>query len=190
MRNKKVTDKHCFQWNTWAEIGQFLDNAYEATNSCCFEKFLAYTLFLPNFIVVRHQTAELNLGEGGLFCSPSIIRVSRTPSKIGLTLSGPAFQSFARPEGRRGSEAQMPKINVNIRRCQKSTLVLEIGRHKISLRRREQVVKFGYLPPENRFNFKKVCFMSRIVLLDPKLTPPCQFQQFSSRGKFFIFKIF
>ena len=34
---------------------------------------------------------------------------------------------------------------------------------------------------------KKRVFMSRIVLLDPKLTPPCQFQQFSSRGKFFEF---
>ena len=26
-------------------------------------------------------------------------------------------------------------------------------------------------PPENGFNFKKTSFMSRIVLLDPKLTP-------------------
>ena len=29
---------------------------------CCFEKFLDYTLFLPSFIVVRHQMAELNWG--------------------------------------------------------------------------------------------------------------------------------
>ena len=36
---------------------------------------------------------------------------------------------------------------------------------------------------------KKIVFMSRIVLLDPELTPPpkCQFQQFPSRGKFFHF---
>ena len=37
------------------------------------------------------------------------------------------------------------------------------------------------------FNFKKV-FTSIMVFLDPKLTPPCQFQQFSSRGKFFHFQ--
>ena len=35
---------------------------------CCFEKFLAYTLFLPSFIAVRRQMAELNWGA---FC-PSI----------------------------------------------------------------------------------------------------------------------
>ena len=36
---------------------------------------------------------------------------------------------------------------------------------------REQVIKFGYLPTENGFIFKKMSFLSRIVLLDPKLTP-------------------
>ena len=66
-------------------------------------------------------------------------------------------------------------------------LVLGLWRHKISLGRRERVVRFGYLPSENGFNFKKRVFMSRIVLLDPKLTPPpCQFQQFPSGGRFFI----
>ena len=49
----------------------------------CFEKFLAYTLFLPSFIVLRHQMVELNWGEG-LFGPLSIIGVSRTSSKIGL----------------------------------------------------------------------------------------------------------
>ena len=34
-------------------------------------------------------------------------------------------------------------------------LVLEIRRHKISLGRRERVIKFSYLPPENEFNFEK-----------------------------------
>ena len=38
-------------------------------------------------------------------------------------------------------------------------LVLEILRHKISLGRREQVIKFGYLSPENRFNFLKNTFL-------------------------------
>ena len=36
-----------------------------------------------------------------------------------------------------------------------SSSSLEIWRHKISLGRREQVIKFGYLPPENGFNLKK-----------------------------------
>ena len=44
---------------------------------------------------------------------------------------------------------------------------------------------------ENGFNLKKLVFMSRIVLLDPKLTPPpCQFQQFSTREKFCLFPQF
>ena len=39
-------------------------------------------------------------------------------------------------------------------------LVLEIWRHNISPGRREQVIKFGYLPPENGFNFKKMsCYV-------------------------------
>ena len=50
--------------------------------------------------------------------------------------------------------------------------VLEIWCHKISLGRRERVIKFGYLPLENGINFRKWVFMSRIVLLDPKLTLP------------------
>ena len=38
-------------------------NAYGVTDFfCCFRNFLGYTLFLPSFIVVRHQMAELNLG--------------------------------------------------------------------------------------------------------------------------------
>ena len=49
------------------QMTPYSDNAYDVTNSfCCFEKFLAYTLFLPGFIVVRHQMAELNWGGGGL----------------------------------------------------------------------------------------------------------------------------
>ena len=35
---------------------------------CFFEKFSAYTLFLPSFIVVRHQMVELNWG--GAFLPP------------------------------------------------------------------------------------------------------------------------
>ena len=38
-------------------------------------------------------------------------------------------------------------------------LVLEIRRHKISLGRREQVIKFGHFALENRFNLKKNLFL-------------------------------
>ena len=69
--------------------------------------------------------------------------------------------------------------------------VLEIWRHKIFLKRREQVILFDYLAPENGFNFKKKrVFMSRIVLLDPKLTPHVNFNNFQAEENFFIFKIF
>ena len=45
--------------------------------------------------------------------------------------------------------------------------------------------------PENGFNFKKKrVFMSRIVLLDPKLTPNVNFNNFQAEENFFIFKIF
>ena len=119
-----------------------------------------------------------------------------------LTLSGPAF-SVVR-QARVGSEAQMPKIKVNINQLKWNLawvimaikaflmqnlslialLVLEIWRHKISLGIREWVMKFGYLPPENGFNFKKWGLMSRIVLLDPKLTPMSILAIFKHRKNF------
>ena len=45
----------------------------------CFEKFFAYTIFLPTFIVARLKE------DLGLF-APCPIYGSQTPSKIGLTL--------------------------------------------------------------------------------------------------------
>ena len=36
--------------------------------------------------------------------------------------------------------------------------VLEKSRHKVSLEKREWLIKFGYLPPENGFKFQKVSF--------------------------------
>ena len=98
----------------------------------------------------------------------------------------------------------MPKIKVNINRLKwnlawvittiKAFLmqnlslvalpVLEIWRHKISLGRREQVIKFGYLPPENGFNFKKMSFYVQNHSSRPKVDPLCQFQQFPSGGIF------
>ena len=62
--------------------------------------------------------------------------------------------------------------------------------HKLSLSKREQVIEFEHLPPGNGFNFlKNEFFMCRRVPFNPKLTS-CQFQQFPSRRKFSIFKIF
>ena len=54
------------------EMTSYSDSAYEITNLfCCFKKFLVYTLFLPSFIVVRHQMVELNWG-GGLLAPPVV----------------------------------------------------------------------------------------------------------------------
>ena len=48
------------------EMTSLSGNAYDVTNFFFgFEKFLAFTLFLSSFIVVRHQMAELNWGTGG-----------------------------------------------------------------------------------------------------------------------------
>ena len=50
--------------------------------------------------------------------------------------------------------------------------------------------KFGCLPPENGFNLKKMSFMSRVVILHPKLTPHVNFSNFQAEENFLIFKIF
>ena len=44
--------------------------------------------------------------------------------------------------------------------------------------------QIGYLPPENRFNFLKISFYVQNRSSRPRIDPGCQFQQFSSRGKF------
>ena len=128
---------------------------------------------------------------------------------IQLTLSGPAFSVVrqARGAGLRGPDA---KINVNINGLKwnlawvimaikaflmqnlslVALLVSEIWRHKISLGRRERVIKFGYLPSENAFNLKRTNFYVQDRSSRPKIDPPCQFQQFPSRGKCFHFVSF
>ena len=53
-----------------------------------------------------------------------------------------------------------------------------------------QVMKFGYLPPENEFNFRKMSFYVQNRSSRPKIDPPCQFQQFSSIEKIFHFQNF
>ena len=56
----------------------------------------------------------------------------------------------------------------------------EITSQRYPISRREQVIKFGYLPLKNGFNQKqKMNFMSRTVLSDP----------FPNEGIFFIFSI-
>ena len=55
---------------------------------------------------------------------------------------------------------------------------------------REQVIQFDYLPPENGFNFKKTNFYVQNRSSRPKIDPPYQFQQLSSRGNFFHFQNF
>ena len=50
-------------------------------------------------------------------------------------------------------------------------LVLEIRRPKISLERRERVIKFGYLPPENGFNFHFQNFRDVLMRKEQQQSP-------------------
>ena len=59
-------------------------------------------------------------------------------------------------------------------------LVLEIWRHKISIGRRERVMKFGYLPPENGFNFKKMSFYVQNRSSRRKIDPHVNFSNFQA----------
>ena len=51
------------------EMTSYSDNAYDVANFFYFEKFLAHTLFLPSFNVVRPQMAELTRG-GAFLLTP------------------------------------------------------------------------------------------------------------------------
>ena len=44
--------------------------------------------------------------------------------------------------------------------------------------------RFGYLFPENGFNFTKMTFYVQNRSSQPKIAPSCHFQQFSIRGIF------
>ena len=55
---------------------------------------------------------------------------------------------------------------------------------------KKRTSRLDYLPPENGFNFKKTSFYVQNRSSRPKIDPPCQFQQFSRRGKFFHFQNF
>ena len=47
-----------------------------------------------------------------------------------------------------------------------------------------------FTPGKRDLTFKKWVFMSRIVLLNPKLTPNVSFSSFQAEENFFVFKIF
>ena len=123
-------------------------------------------------------------------------------SEIPFILSGP--QSFTRHVG-----GQMPKIKVNVNQLKwnfawviitiKAILMqnfsvvalsdLEIRRHKISLGRREQVIKFRYLSLENGFNFYKISFYAQNRSSRHKIDHHVNLSN-SSRVKFFNFQNF
>ena len=53
-----------------------------------------------------------------------------------------------------------------------------------------QVIEFGYLPPENGFNFLKNEFYVQNRFSQPKVGLPCQFQQFIRQMEIFHFQNF
>ena len=60
-----------------------------------------------------------------------------------------------------------------------------------SLRRREQVINFGYLPPENKFNFKKKEFLCPESFCSTQNWPPhVNVSNFQAEENVFILKIF
>ena len=63
-------------------------------------------------------------------------------------------------------------------------LVLDLLHHKISLRRRERDIKFGYLPPENGFNIKKMSFYDQNRSSRPKVDPHVNFSNFQVEENF------
>ena len=64
------------------EMKSYSGSGYDVTNFLgCFETFLTYAVFLPSFIVVRHQMAELTGGKAFLL-PPSNIACAPTPSII------------------------------------------------------------------------------------------------------------
>ena len=69
-------------------------------------------------------------------------------------------------------------------------LVLEIWRHKVSLGKREQVIEFGYLPPENGFNFLKMSFYVQNRFSRPKIDHPMSISAIFKHRKIFSFSKF
>ena len=63
-------------------------------------------------------------------------------------------------------------------------------RHKIFLKRRERVIQFDYLPPENGFNFKKTSFYVQNRSSRPKIDPTMSISTIFKQRKIFHFKNF
>ena len=61
---------------------------------------------------------------------------------------------------------------------------------QISLGRRERVMKFGYLPPENGFNFKEMSFYVQNRSSRPKIDPPMSISAIFKNRKNFSFSKF
>ena len=68
--------------------------------------------------------------------------------------------------------------------------VLEIWRYKVSLERRERVIKFGYLSPENGFNFKKKEFICPESFFSTQNWPPLSISAIFKQRKIFHFQNF
>ena len=94
MGNKKLRKNLIFDGMSWLklEMTSYSDNAYDVTIFFCFEKLLAYTLFLPSLIAVRRQMAELNWGGGGFFVLPSKIGLSSLRFVIALLYRGSCYE--------------------------------------------------------------------------------------------------
>ena len=125
-----------------------------------------------------------------------------------LTLSGLAFSVVRQARG--GSEAQMPKIKVNINQLKwnlawvitviKAFLmqnlslialpVLEIWVTKFPSEEGNESWNSAIYPRKTGLTLKKMSFYVQNRSSRPKIDPPCQFQQFSSIGKIFQFQNF
>ena len=111
-----------------------------------------------------------------------------------LTLSCPAFSVVRHARG--GSEARMPKIKVNINGL-KWNFAWVIIAIKAFLLQNLRVIEgnessnSAIYPRKTGWTFKKKkSFYVQNRSPRPKIDPPCQFQQFSSREKFFSFSKF
>ena len=61
---------------------------------------------------------------------------------------------------------------------------------KVLSKRRERVIKFGYLSPETSLALKKMSFYVQNSSSRPKIDPRLNFSNFQAEENFFIFQIF
>ena len=110
---------------------------------------------------------------------------------------------FSRLPGPRGSQAWMPKIKVNIIQIEMKLGMSHYDHKSIpdakfesassssfgdmtsqNFPGRGRVIKFGYLPPENGFNLKKMSFYVQNRSSRPKVDPHVNFSNFQSEEIF------